>query len=266
MATSPELGDMVLDLLILYGQHENSDIQARFLANTISTAPEQEVATGKLAELKEKERTIIKEVRKLVKAVNEATRKLEAKLNVTGKKLSQKASWKVSAGKRAAYVDKTLASQHEDALLRLKDIRRQVTVSPPLFTVSVPNICPSISDPQGHCGREQVRAQQAVRALPRGRQRVPEPADRKEAARAVWLDRGVRALPAALPQPGDGCAAQALRRGLRHLGEWEPDACLLLDQPLNNSFPSFYYFLVLPQAAARHRQGRRWLRPQVAVC
>jgi hypothetical protein len=116
LALSPEFGELLLELLILYGEHEDSDKQSAFLNRVI--ADEGAILAARrdlmacMAAVSDADRALTS----VVKAINTATDDYSAKCDSFSVPVSRGCTRHVKAGVRAASLDKALGGDsHLDA-------------------------------------------------------------------------------------------------------------------------------------------------------
>ena len=134
IAMSPEFGEVLLELLILYGDHEDSDKQAAFLNGTISTANERLVAIRALQMCQSNMKSADRALGVVVETINRATDKYVAECEAAGVAVPISATRQSKAGERASFIDtglggeSNLADAYTLAYSAVLAARRKVTV------------------------------------------------------------------------------------------------------------------------------------------
>jgi hypothetical protein len=105
---SPEFGELLLELLVLYGQHEDSDKQAAFLNRTIASGPERLAAMREVMTCMKAVSAADRNLSAVINDINAATRQFEDECVAAGLAVPQSVSTSIKAGARAAAVDSAI--------------------------------------------------------------------------------------------------------------------------------------------------------------
>jgi hypothetical protein len=111
IAMSPEFGEVLLELLILYGDHEDSDRQAAFLNSTISSSNERLAAIRAVELCKSDVKSADRALGVVVERINRATGKYEAACEAAGVAVPIAATRQLKAGERASFIDTALGGE-----------------------------------------------------------------------------------------------------------------------------------------------------------
>lgn len=114
---SPEFGELVLEILVLYGKHEDSDRQASFLDRTVVTAADRLSAIRTVQSCSDDVRSCDRELQKVVNLINSATTAYASECEKAGVALSSSVTSAVPAGLRATALDAALGEESNLAML-----------------------------------------------------------------------------------------------------------------------------------------------------
>lgn len=129
---SPEFGELLLEVLVLYGKHEDSDIQAAFLDRTVVSSAHRLSAIRAVQTCKEEVRVSNLALTTVVGLINKATIAYAEECKKAGFAVSRDTTDQVRAGLRAASLDaalggdSSLATQYEAANAASASAKRKV--------------------------------------------------------------------------------------------------------------------------------------------